>query len=146
MKLKNLQLRLIEYGSSEWKAAVALREKILRIPLGQSFSREELKLEEQHLHIGCYMEDHLVGTAVLVPENDLQKVQRVAVEERLRNLGIGARMMYFCEETSREKGAKKIYCHARDSAVKFYSSIGYKKEGEYFPEDGIPHLKMYKEL
>jgi predicted GNAT family N-acyltransferase len=39
-----------------------------------------------------------------------------------------------------------MYCHARDSAVNFYLKNGYTGIGNYFNEDGIPHLKMRKEL
>ena len=70
----------------------------------------------------------------------------MVVSESLRNRNIGSRMMEFCESLATERGVKFMYCHARDSAVNFYSQNNYSKEGDYFDEDGIPHLKMIKKL
>ncbi len=39
--LLEINFKIIEYGSSEYKKAVALRERILRKPLGLSFSESE---------------------------------------------------------------------------------------------------------
>jgi len=136
----------IEYGSADWKAAVRLREKILREPLGSKFTDQELDEEKSHIQIAGFLEKEIVATAVLVPEADLMKMQRVVVIENLRNKNIGSAMMKFCEALANNKGAKIMYCHARDSAVNFYSRNNYEKVGEYFDKDGIPHLKMIKKL
>jgi len=138
--------KLIDHGSSDWKLAVALREEILRKPLGSFFTDEELEEEEQHFQIAGFSNEKLIATAVLVPEGNTFKMQRVAVDESQRNTGIGSRMMEFCETFARENNVNKIYCHARYTAVQFYLNNGYSPDGDYFDEDGIPHLKMYKEL
>lgn len=136
----------IKYGSNDWLNAVALREKILREPLGSIFSKQELEEEKNHIHIAGFLKDELISGAVLVPEKDKLKMQRVVVHEKLRNKNIGTEMIQYCEALAFEKGYRFIYCHARDSAVNFYKQNDYLKEGEYFDEDGIPHLKMVKNL
>jgi predicted GNAT family N-acyltransferase len=55
-------------------------------------------------------------------------------------------MMRFCEQFGSDKHVAEMYCHARDTAVNFYLKNGYEGEGDYFDEDGIPHLKMSKKL
>ncbi|NVK73287.1 MAG: GNAT family N-acetyltransferase [Oceanospirillaceae bacterium] len=136
----------IEHNSPEWTEAVRLRERILREPLGSKFSAEELDEERNHIQIAGFINNELVATAVLVPEGEAMKMQRVVVAETLRNKNIGSNMMEFCESLAAEKGVKVIYCHARDSAVNFYARNNYEKVGEYFDEDGIPHLMMRKQL
>lgn len=126
--------------------AVNLREKILREPLGKNFTEHELEEEKNHIHIAGFLDSALVATAVLVPEEEKMKMQRVVVLERHRNKEIGSKMVTFCEKLAIDKGFKFMYCHARDSAVNFYSKNKFKKEGHYFDEDGIPHLKMKKKL
>jgi len=138
--------REIAYHSEEWVNAVRLRERILREPLGSKFSEEELNEERDHIQIAGFTEVELIATAVLVPEGDYMKMQRVAVLETYRNKKVGSGILEFCESLARNKGAKTMYCHARDSAVKFYAQNNYKEEGAYFDEDGIPHLKMTKQL
>jgi predicted GNAT family N-acyltransferase len=136
----------IKYKSPDWTKAVKLREKILRAPLGSKFTAKELEEEENHIQIAGFLENELVATAVLVPEGERMKMQRVVVSEILRNQNIGSNMMAFCEKLAKERNFASIYCHARDTAVNFYTKNQYQKEGDYFNEDGIPHLKMRKEL
>lgn len=136
----------IAHRSPEWTEAVRLREKILREPLGSKFTDEELEEEKYHFQIAGFSDDAIIATAVLVPEGDEMKMQRVAVMEHLRSLNIGSEMMTFCEKFALDKNFKVMYCHARDSAVNFYIKNGYTGIGDYFDEDGIPHLKMRKRL
>ena len=136
----------ITHRSAEWTDAVRLREKILREPLGSSFTDQELEEEKYHFQIAGFLDDAIIATAVLVPEGDEMKMQRVVVTENLRSLNIGSEMMTFCEKFASDKNFKVMYCHARDSAVNFYIKNGYTGIGNYFDEDGIPHLKMRKKL
>ena len=136
----------IRHRSAEWTDAVRLREKILREPLGSSFTDQELEEEKYHFQIAGFLDDAIIATAVLVPEGDEMKMQRVVVTENLRSLNIGSEMMTFCEKFASDKNFKVMYCHARDSAVNFYIKNGYTGIGDYFDEDGIPHLKMRKKL
>lgn len=136
----------IKYKSQDWTRAVRLREKILREPLGSTFTEKELEEEKDHIQIAGFLDNELVATAVLVPEGEEFKMQRVVVVENLRSKHIGSNMMAFCEKLAVDHNYNVMYCHARDSAVNFYTRNNYKKEGNYFDEDGIPHLKMKKEL
>ena len=136
----------ITHRSAEWTDAVRLREKILREPLGSSFTDQELEEEKYHFQIAGFLDNAIIATAVLVPEGDEMKMQRVVVTENLRSLNIGSEMMAFCEKFASDKNFKVMYCHARDSAVNFYFKNGYIGIGDYFDEDGIPHLKMRKKL
>ena len=42
-------------------------------------------------------------------------------------------------------GSTPIHISAQKYLTKFYSSLGFKKVGEEYLEDGIPHLAMIKE-
>lgn len=140
------KFQIVLHGTDKWKEAVVLREEVLRKPLGSSFSKEELEEEKKHLHIVGFIEGELLATAVLVPEEENMKMQRVAVVEEKRNAKIGSKLLQYCETIAREAKVQQLYCHARDTAVRFYRNNGYKSEGDYFDEDGIPHLKMSKAL
>lgn len=139
-----ISFKTIKHGTTEWRNAVALREKILRQPSGQSFTTEELAAEKDHIQVVGVIGAEIVSTAVLLSEGDYLKMQRVVVKENLQNSEIGSNMMVFCEDLAKTLGMKSIYCHARDTAVNFYIKNGYYSQGDYFAEDGIPHLKMIK--
>lgn len=136
----------IAHRSVEWKVAVRLREKILREPLGTSFTELELEEEKYHFQIAGFIDDAIIATAVLVPDGEEMKMQRVVVTENLRSMNIGSEMMTYCEKFALDKNFTVMYCHARDTAVNFYIKNAYIGIGDYFDEDGIPHLKMRKNI
>lgn len=144
--MREIIFKVIQHGSSDYWATVRLREEILRQPLGLRFSAEELETERYHIQIAGAQNHEIVATAVLVPEGSFCKMQRVAVKNSLQNQGIGGQLMRFCEKQALSLGLKTMYCHARGTAVPFYLKNQYEAEGEYFQEDGIPHLKMIKSL
>ncbi|MBI2707275.1 MAG: GNAT family N-acetyltransferase [Proteobacteria bacterium] len=144
--MHNVIFKIIAHNSPDYKAAVSLREDILRKPLGLTFSQEELEHEKNHIQIAGVMGTEVIATAVLAPEDGVLKMQRVAVREDLQNKGIASAMMTFCEEYACTHGYKEIYCHARDKAVPFYLKNNYIPEGDYFDENTISHLKMRKSL
>lgn len=139
-----LLFKIVEYSSDEYKKAVALCEEILRKPLGLNFTKEELALEKDHVRIAGFLGQEMCTTAVLVPDGDALKMQRVATKAQFQGKGIGASLIQFCEEYARQHGFKSIYCHARGTAVQFYLKNQYQLESEPFDEDGIPHRKMRK--
>ncbi len=136
--------KTIPHGSAAWKSAIKLREAVLRTPLGLNFTPEELEAESQHIQVVAIHHDKIIGTAVLVPEHKMVKMQRVVVSPEWQNANIGSQMMTYCETLCKAKSIEQIYCHARDAAVNFYLKNGYTAIGDYFDEDGIPHLKMSK--
>ena len=70
------------------------------------------------------------------------KLERFAVLKRYRNKGVGKLLVRFMEQ---QIGCnKKIYLHAQETVVGFYSAVGYQKVGDKFSEAGIPHWKMIK--
>lgn len=140
------EFKIIAHNSDEWREAVELRESILRKPPGATFTEEELNDEETHIQVVGIQKGKIVATAVLVPEPSDIKMQRVVVQSHLRSQNIGSGMMSYCESQAKSSGYERIYCHARDNAVNFYLKNGYAGEGDYFEEDGIPHLKMKKDL
>lgn len=141
-----LSFKTIEHGSHDYKRAVCLREDILRKPLGLAFTCEELEKEKDHIHIIGMLGKDVCATAVLVPQGNTLKMQRVAVRKDLQNKGIASTMMTFCEDYATQHGFKEIYCHARQTAVPFYKKNDYLPEGEPFMETTILHLKMRKVL
>ena len=144
--MTKIDFKIIAYKSKAWEEAVALREKILRRPLGQKFTIKELAEEREHHQVVGMKGDKIIATAVLVPEKNRLKMQRVVVDEVYRNSNIGSELMQFCEAFASANDIHNIYCHARDTAVNFYLKNQYSPVGDYFDEDGIPHLKMEKIL
>ena len=91
--------------------------------------------------------DEPVGTARLrVPEETTGKAERVAVLRPYRGEGLGRRLMEAVESAGRERSCSRMVLHAQTHVAEFYAKLGYETVSDVFPEAGIPHVEMEKEL
>lgn len=139
---------LISEATHQYTEMVALRKRILRDPLGLTFTENDLSRDKDDLLCGYYNdEDKLIGTCILTHiSSSLMQLRQMAIETGYQNKGIGYKLLRFAEETAAQHQYKKITLHARKTAVGFYEKAGYKIVGEEFTEVGIPHLEMEKTL
>jgi len=142
-----MEIREIEYGSDDYKKTVALREQILRIPLGMRFNPQYLEQDKDNWHIAAFDNGRVVGTVLLRPlDATTVKIRQVAVETMLQGQGIGRKLMEYAEEFARAKGFEKAVLHARFYVVAFYKKLGYEVVSGPFDEIGMQHFKMEKKL
>lgn len=140
-------LRIIDYGSCDYHEMVALRDAVLRKPLGLSFTPEYLQQEVNDMLIGCFDDVMIVGCCILTPqENGIMQLRQMAVAEGTQGQGIGSQVLAYAEGVSRSEGFSTLMMHAREVAVPFYKRNGYAIQGDLFTEVGIPHYEMFKRL
>lgn len=138
---------VVPYGSDEYRAALDLRDRLLRQPLGLRFTEEELRQDRKDYHIVTKLDEQVIGCLILTPHEDgMIKMRQVAVDEQFQRQGVGQALVEDAEFFAREKSFKTIYCHARDTAVAFYEELGYHKVGNTFISVTIEHWRMEKEL
>lgn len=143
----DLDIRLIQHGSAEYEETVALRDAVLRRPLGLVFTPEVLGEESDQLHLACYRDGRLVGCLLLKPvDASIVKMRQVAVADDAQRLGVGTAMVEASERLARELGFRTMELNARLSAVPFYERLAYAPVGDMFEEVTIPHMKMAKDL
>lgn len=142
---KDIQLREIVYNSEEYQSELALRDVVLRKPLGLSLFDENLEPEVHDVHIGAFINNKIVGVLILtrLSANEV-KMRQVAVDENHRGEEIGRQMVLYSEEYSKNSGYTTILLNARKSAVGFYEKLGYEMISDGFLEISIPHYKMRK--
>ncbi len=144
--MENLIIKIVEHNSTAYQQTVELRRKVLRIPLGLDFTKDELENEKDQLHVAAYLNDELVGCLVLIklPRQTL-KMRQVAVEPAMQGRGIGTRLVSWSEHWAVLNKYFRIELHARKEAVQFYLDLAYSVLGDEFKEVGIPHYKMIKD-
>ncbi len=143
----NLRLRWIEHLSPDYALAVVLRSDILRKPLGLEFTETQLGSESTSFHLTAWEGDMLRGTLLLTPlEAGSIQMRQVAVDDRKQGLGIGRLMVAESEAEAARRGFTRMMLHARDSAVGFYTKLGYERVGDEFIEVGVRHQEMEKYL
>jgi predicted GNAT family N-acyltransferase len=142
-----MEIKELEFGSSDYKESIKLRDEVLRKPLGLEYSEDFLNSEKDQHHIGFFKNGEIVGILLLQNLGGGEiKMRQVAVKEEMRKNGIGRRLVEYSEKISAEMGYSKIVLHSRKTAVGFYEKMGYGIVGEEFIEVGIPHYKMEKIL
>ena len=142
-----MALKIVDYGTDEYKDTIKLRNEILRKPLGLAFAEDELEKEKANMHMAAYEDERMLGCCMLVEEGpQTVRLRQMAVVNDVQGKGIGRALMTFAENLARDRGYRKITMHARKNALGFYEKLGYKKNGEEFVEITIPHYVMEKEL
>lgn len=71
---------------------------------------------------------------------------RVVVSKEMRGQHLGKKIVAASEEYVKNRGAKRLSCHAQLAVEKFYENMGYQTQGEIFDEGGVKHIFMYKTL
>lgn len=141
-------LEQARHRSPLYEESIRLRDRVLRRPLGLSFTADDLAAESNDVH--CTASDRsgrLLGCLVLTPlEDGAIRMRQVAVDPSLQRSGIGTLLVAWSESLARAGGYRRIVLHARDTAVPFYLRLGYMIEGEEFTEVSIPHRIMVRDL
>lgn len=71
---------------------------------------------------------------------------RLCVHPDYRNQGLGTKLLARIESQAFFEGCQSSVLSAELSAQAFYEKIGYRVVSDIFEEDGIPCVKMQKEL
>jgi GNAT superfamily N-acetyltransferase len=97
-------------------------------------------------HLGAFRGDRLVGTVTAFPEAapdhpgvHAQRFRFMAVEPSEQGSGAGTALMNEVVEGARARGSRLLWANGRDSALDFYTKLGFTVVGDGFT-DGISHL------
>lgn len=142
-----MQVLRIEYDSPEYRKELALRNRLLRLPLGLDVFDEDLEVERDQWHYGLFEGGTLIGCVVAVPSEDgTVRIRQMAIDTDRQSTGCGRVLMEEVERNLMERGARHVTLHARVEAVGFYEKHGYTVSGDVFVEVGIAHRTMEKRL
>ncbi len=139
------EIKTIAHLSEEYWESTILRNLILRTPLGLKLYKAELLNEKDQVHFVCVFQNSIVGCLILSPsKNNCVKMRQVCVATTFQGKQIGRKMVYFSEKWAVKNGFSSIFCHARNNAKNFYSSLGYIQKGKPFLEIGLEHYYFKK--
>ena len=145
--IENLTIRTIDFGTIEYEKSLELRDLVLRKPLGMSIYNDNLESDAKDILVGAFLQNELVGTLILSKiDPEVLKMRQVAVNQTLKEIGIGRRLVLFSEQLAISLKIHTIELNARKPVIPFYQKLGYEIIGTEFIEVGIPHFKMIKTL
>ena len=135
-------------NEEEWDSYLLFRWEILRKPLGMSKDSLADSIEDESFHLmGIDEEKNVIasGRVHFNSENEAQ-IRYMAVDENFKRKGVGTKIVKELEKYSLSKGKVSMILNARENAISFYLSLGYKEVGPYQSDTGIPHKTMKKRL
>ena len=74
------------------------------------------------------------------------RIRYMAVSDSIQRKGLGTSIVLELEIMAKKKGAQEMVLNARENAINFYLSLGYKEIEPYQSDTDIPHTTMSKEL
>jgi hypothetical protein len=144
-----LQVMMVHalFGGPQYKQALQLRERVLRLPLGIPLRDEDTAEDAQEHTLCALMGAQVIACLLLKPAGaHTMKLRQMAVEPEFQKSGVGSALVRYAETWARSEGVATIVMDARAEVTPFYEKLGYAKDGEPFTSVGIPHQKMRKSL
>ncbi len=142
-----MHIQLAPFGSGLYRQTIDLRYKILREPLGLTYSPADLQAETGQYHIAALEGEAVIACLVMEPvDAGTIKIRQVAVALHKQRCGIGKHLIEWAEDFSRRRGFRAVVLHSRETVIGFYEKLGYTKTGQPFIEVTIPHCKMEKSI
>jgi predicted GNAT family N-acyltransferase len=133
--------------SAELKEAMDLRVRVFVGEQGVDPGEELDALDAESVQIVGLDDTGVIATCRVRELGDGEwKLERMAVDQRVRRNGVGGRLLAGAEREARARGAKRMVLHAQRRAEVFYAAHGYVSEGETFLEAEIEHVRMRKAL
>lgn len=112
----------------------------------QGFFDEFDDIDSVALHAVVYDGDKPIGCGRVFLENGKAHLGRIAVLLEYRKMGIGRILMQALEQAARENlEFSHFELSAQKRAIGFYKSVGYEEIGEFYLDEGYPHITMIKE-
>lgn len=142
----SLSIKRIEMNDATYEAMVALRDEVLRRPIGLSINNDDLSQDIPDIKLVAMDGDQVVGCVMLKRKSETTlKLRAMAVSPLIQKVGIGRLLVHEAERIARAEGFTVIEMNARIVAQAFYERLGYRVVSDEFEEVGIPHVLMKKE-
>lgn len=142
-------IRIIEPSTSaEWESYYQLRFETLREPWNQPKGSEKDNMEDVSIHFFATDGEIPMGVCRLqYNDENIAQVRFMGVSEKSRGKGVGSLLLKHAETRAKKDNRKVMILQARDYAVPFYESNGYKiTEKTFLLWDTIQHFLMTKNL
>ena len=132
----------------EWEKYFNFRWEMLRKPLGMSKDTIKDELEDRSFHlIAVNDKKEIIGSGRLHFNNGNEgQIRYMAVTNSIQRKGLGSEIVLELENIAKNEGIQEMVLNARENAINFYLSLGYKKKEPYKSDTGILHITMRKKL
>ena len=135
----SIKIKIIS-SKQDLEVAFSIRHVVFVMEQNVPENIEWDKFEKTSTHILACFNEKPIGTARWRETDKGFKLERFAVLENYRSLGVGTALVRFALKEL--KGIRNIYLHAQEQIVPFYKKFYFEKKGKKFIEAGINHWHM----
>lgn len=144
--MDSLELKVVTFAEAA-EAIEFVRRQVFQEEQGVSAELDFDGLDEGATQIIARCNGKPVGTArIRSLSGQLAKVERVAVLQSFRGLGIGQVLMQKAIEHLICENIAEVKVNAQIQVKNFYERLGFQQQGEPFYEADILHIEMRKNL
>jgi predicted GNAT family N-acyltransferase len=141
---KSSRIRVIAIESAaDLQRAHAIRRRVF---IEEQDVPEEIEMDADDAHAFhalATLDGVAIGCGRMVDHGASEvKIGRMAVLQEFRNAGVGATILRFRIDHTRDRGIRKAILHAQLTAEGFYLKKGFTPVGGVFEEAGIAHRLM----
>ena len=105
-------------------------------------------------HLGAFDPDGaLIAVATFFPQGTerrpglrAHRLRGMAVHPEAQGRGVGRELLRVAVEAVRLDGSEVLWAHGRDTALGFYTGLGWVVEGDVFIEHDLPHHDVILDL
>jgi len=135
-------------SAQDFETYYRLRFEVLRKPWGQPLDSEKDDTDGTSIHAFIKINNEAVAVARLhFIDHSVAQIRYMGVHPGQQGKGLGKQVIQYLEKKALQNERKIIILHARENAVKFYESCGYKtKEKSYLMWNQIQHFLMEKDF
>jgi len=136
-----IEVALIE-NDDLLRIAFAIRQKVFVEEQNVDPLLEYDEFEKSSRHFLAFVDDMPAGTARWRQTKNGIKLERFAVMQEFRGVGVGSALLRKVLDDIAELKDKVIYLHAQNQVIPFYEKYGFIIKGDEFEEANILHHKM----
>ncbi|RTQ49248.1 GNAT family N-acetyltransferase [Hymenobacter gummosus] len=102
----------------------------------------ELPEDEAGLHYGAFEAGRLLSVVSLFVDGAEARFRKFATEPAEQGRGIGSALLRHIMHEAARRGARRLWCDARQEKAGFYQKFGFSVDGPPFYKGPIPYVRM----
>ncbi len=107
----------------------------------------QLPDDEAGLHYGALVDGEVRAVISLFVGNDgVARFRKFATDPAWQGRGLGSALLRHVLAEARARGARTLWCDARQSTLAFYQRFGLAPEGDVFYKGDIPYVRLSRAL
>lgn len=102
----------------------------------------ELPEDARGLHFGAFEAGQLRSVVSLFVDGAEARFRKFATEPAAQGRGLGTALLRHVMQEAARRGARRLWCDARQSTAGFYQKFGFSVDGAPFYKGPVPYVRM----